>query len=201
MTAGDAVAGSETGERYVATALQLLLAGLLVVGLVTRRWNMAVTGAITFGVTLLPALLERRFGYTLHPGLLAWLALAALIHAAGSLGLYEQFQWFDNIAHTVSAMVIAGIGYAFFRALELHSEEIDVPGEFRFVFILVFVLSTGVFWEILEFALGDLITVYGINDIVTDMIFNTLGAAIVAVLGTGYVDGLIGFFRGRLRAS
>jgi VanZ family protein len=69
------------------------------------------------------------------------------------------------------------------------------------VFILVFVLATGVFWEVLEFALGDLITVYGVDDIVTDMVFNTVGAVIVAVWGTGYVTGLTRFVRERLRAS
>ena len=52
---------------------------------------------------------------------------------------------------------------------------------FRSVFVVVFVLATGIFWEVLEFAAGDLITVYGIDDIVTDMIFNAVGATIVAI--------------------
>jgi len=201
MTLRNVLDFSDRQERYTVTAMQLLLAGLVVFGAVTARWGMAVTGGIALGITLLPALLEREFGYTLDPGLLVWLTLAVTLHAAGSLGLYRQFEWYDNIAHTVSAMVIAGIGYASFRALELHSEDIDVPPEFRFVFILVFVLATGVFWEVLEFALGDLVTVYGVDDIVTDMVFNTVGAVIVAVWGTGYVTGLTRFVRERLRAS
>ena len=201
MTLRNVLDLSDRQERYTATVMQLLLAGLVVFGAVTARWGMAVTGGIALGITLLPALVRREFGYTLDPGLLVWLTLAVTLHAAGSLGLYEQLEWYDNIAHTVSAMVIAGIGYASFRALELHSEDIDVPPEFRFVFILVFVLATGVFWEVIEFALGDLVTVYGIDDIVTDMIFNTVGAVIVAVWGTGYVTGLTRFVRERLRAS
>lgn len=201
MTVRDWVGISDTHERYVAGGLQLVLAGLFVSGLVIRNGGMAFTSGIALAVTLFPAWLEREFGFTLDPGLLLWLALAVSIHTVGSMGLYEQYEWFDNIAHTVSAMVIAGIGYASFRALELHSRDIDVPSNFRAVFILVFVLATGVFWEILEFALGDLITVYGIDDIVTDMVFNTVGAILVAVWGTGYLDGLTGFFRRRLRGS
>jgi len=201
MTIADAVSLTDSRQRIVAAALQAVLGGILVFGLVTGRPGTAITGGITLGVTLLPALLERRFDYTLDPGLLLWLVLAVTIHTVGSMGLYDQFTWFDNIAHTVSAMVIAGIGYASFRAVELHSTAIETPPAFRPVFVVVFVLATGVFWEVLEFAVGDLLTVYGIGDIVTDMLFNTLGAVIVAVWGTGSVGGVTAFFRERLRAS
>lgn len=200
MTLSDLLGLSETQQRYVAGALQGLLAGWLGFGLLTGRWGTAITAGGALAITLLPALLERRFDYTLDPGLLIWLALAVTIHVVGAMGLYEQFTWFDNIAHTVSAMVLAGIGYAAFVSLERHSDDIDVPSAFRFLFILVFVLATGVVWELLEFALGDLMTVYGVQDIVSDMIFNTVGAILVAVWGTGHVDGLIGFFRRRFRA-
>lgn len=63
----------------------------------------------------------------------------------------------------------------------------------------MFVLAAGIFWEVLEFALGGLVTVYGIDDIVTDLLFNGVGAILVALWGTGRVDGLIDFFRIRLR--
>lgn len=201
MTSGETAGLTDVQQRAIAAALQMVLAGILVFGLVTGHPGTAITGGITLGVTLLPALLERRFDYTLDPGLLLWLTLAATIHMFGSMGLYDQFTWFDNIAHTVSAMVIAGVGYASFRAVELHSDDIDTPPAFRPVFVLVFVLATGVFWEVLEFGLGDFITVYGVQDIVTDMMFNTLGGVIVAVWGTGYVSGLTRFFLERLRAS
>ncbi|MFW6018563.1 MAG: hypothetical protein ACOCPX_07050 [Halapricum sp.] len=201
MTRNDGGPFTDFQHRVAAGVLQLVLAGVLVFGVVTGRPKTALTGAITLGVTFLPALLERRFDYTLSPGLLLWLTLAVTIHTFGSMGLYGQFVWFDNIAHTVSAMVIAGIGYASFRAIEIHSDEIDTPELFRPVFLLVFVLATGVFWEVLEFALGGVLTVYGVQDIVTDMVFNTLGAVIVAIWGTRHVSGVTGFFLERLRAS
>lgn len=100
--------------------------------------------------------------------------------------------------------------YASFRAFELHSDELSVPSEFRAAFILVFVLAAGVVWEILEFASGGIasitgvrapLAVMGIDDIVTDLIFNTVGAVIVALWGTGYVDGFVTFFRRRLRSE
>jgi len=201
MTLSETLGISETQERLLARALQLVLFGVLAVGVVTVRAQLIVTGGITFGVSLLPALLRREYNYSMDMGLILWITVAMILHVAGALALYEQFQWFDEIAHTVSGTLIAGIGYASFRALELHSDVIDVPSEFRAGFILVFVLAAGVFWEVLEFVFSGFVTVYGVDDIVTDFIFNAVGGVIVAVWGTGYARGLVGFFRRRLRRS
>lgn len=201
MTIGNALGLSDSQERLIARGLQLVLLGLLIFGVVTARGEMVVMVGIAFGVTLLPALLRREYGYSMDTGLVLWITVAMILHIVGSLGLYEQYQWYDEVTHTVSATLIAGVGYASFRALELHSDSIDVPSAFRAVFIVVFVLAAGILWEVLEFALGGLVTVYGIDDIVTDLIFNAVGAGIVAVWGTGYVSNLVGFFRKRLQST
>lgn len=201
MTLGDTLGLSDTQERLLVRALQFVLVGLIGFGGVTGRTATAASAGIGLGVTLIPALLRREYGYSMDAGLVLWLTLAMLLHTIGAMGLYEQYQWYDEVTHAASSMVIAGVGYASFRALELHSEAIDVPSTFRAVFIVVFVLATGVIWEVMEFALGGLVTVYGIDDIVTDFVFNAVGAVIVAVWGTGYVDGLVGFFHDRLGST
>jgi len=199
MTLGDALGLSDSQERHITRGLQLVLGGILVAGVVTTQGGMVATGGIALGVTLLPALLRREYGYSMDPGLVLWITIAMILHTIGSLGFYEQYQWYDEVTHTASATIIAGIGYASFRALELHYDALDVPSEFRAVFIVVFVLATGVFWEVIEYALGGYVTVYGIDDIVTDFVFNAAGAVIVAVWGTGYVRDLTGFFYDRVR--
>lgn len=202
MTLGEALDLSATQERALTRTLQLLLLGLVGYGLVTAQFSLAATAGFALGVTLLPALLRREYGYSMDAGLVLWIAVAVLLHTIGSLWLYVEYQWYDEITHTVSSTIVAGLGYAAFRALERHSDDIDVPPAFRSVFIVVFVLAIGVVWEVLEFALGGgLVTVYGIDDIVTDFVFNAVGAVIVAIWGTGYVRGLVGFFGRRLRAD
>jgi hypothetical protein len=201
MPLGDLLGLSESQERLLARALQLVLVGLLGFGVVTMQLGIVVRAGLALGVIRLPALLRREYGYSMDAGLVLWITIAVLLHIGGSLGLYAQYQWYDAITHTVSATLIAGVGYAAFRAVELHSSAIDVPSAFRAVFILVFVLAAGVVWEVLEFALGGFVTVYGVDDIVTDFVFNAVGAAIVAIWGTGYVTRLVGFFRGQLRAE
>lgn len=200
MTLGDTVGLSDQQERLVTRGLQFALVGLAVYGIVTVELSVVVPAGLALGVTLLPAWLNREYGYSMDAGLVLWITIAMALHVVGTLGLYEQYQWYDEITHTVSATIIAGLGYATFRAFELHSDEIDVPSEFRALFILVFVLAAGILWEVVEFAFGGLIPVYGIDDIVTDLVFNALGAIIVALWGTGYVTELTQFIGDRLRA-
>ncbi|MDS0477537.1 hypothetical protein [Natrinema sp. 1APR25-10V2] len=201
MTFGESVGLSDDQERYTVRILQGALIGLIAYGAVTARFSVSVTAAIALGVTVLPALLRREYGYSMDAGLVLWITGAVFLHSLGSIGIYAQYPWYDEITHTVSSIVVAGIGYASFRAFELHSDDIDVPPAFRSVFIVVFVLAVGVLWEVFEYALGDLVPVYGVDDIVTDFVFNGIGGLAVAIWGAGHVGGLIGFFRERLRSN
>ncbi|MFC6765894.1 hypothetical protein [Natrinema soli] len=202
MTLGDALGLTDAQERHIVRGLQLGLGALLGYGIVTFQFGISGTAGLALGITLLPAWLRWEYGYSMDAGLVLWIATAVILHTIGSLWLYEAYQWYDEIAHTVSASVIAGLGYVAFRAFELHSDEMNVPSTFRSVFIVVFVLAIGVIWEVLEFALGGtVVTVYGIDDIVTDFVFNAVGAVIVAIWGTGYVSELVRFFGRRFRST
>jgi uncharacterized membrane protein YjdF len=187
--------------------MQAVLLALFAYTLVTVRLGLALGVGFGLFVTLLPALVSREYNYSMDPLLVLWITLAVFIHTIGSLGPYDWFGWYDSVAHTVSAVLIAGIGYVTLRTFEEHSDEIDVPGEFRALFIVVFVLAAGVFWELLEFASGALATalgadeplaVKGVSDIVNDLVYNTLGAVLLAAFGTGYLDRPIAYARNLL---
>ncbi|RZV08877.1 hypothetical protein BDK88_2955 [Natrinema hispanicum] len=201
MTLGDLLDVSDTWERRLVWLLQLALVGLIGYGTVTGRASVSVTAGLALGVTLLPAVLRREYGYAMDAGLVLWITAAVFLHSLGSIGIYRQYQWYDEVTHTVSSIVVAGFGYASFRALELHSDDVAVPSAFRSLFIVVFVLAAGVLWEVFEYALGDLVPVYGVDDIATDFVFNAIGGLIVAIWGAGHVGGLVGFLRDRLRST
>jgi len=184
-------------KRFATRGMQAVLFVLFAYTLVTVRLGLALGVGFGLFVTLLPALVRREHDYSMDSLLVLWITLAVFVHTIGSLGPYDWWGWYDSVAHTVSAVLIAGIGYVTLRTFEEHSAEIDIPGEFRAVFIVVFVLAAGVFWELLEFASGALATtlgadeplaVRGVNDIVNDLVYNTLGALLLAVFGTGYLD-------------
>lgn len=201
MVLPDALELTPTTDRRLVRALQLVLVAIVAYGLVNGNAGIVAPAAISLGITFVPAVVRRQYDYAMHPGLVLWITLSVLLHTIGSVGLYRRYQWYDEIAHFVSATLIAAIGYAIFRALELHTDEIDVPDAFRGLFVVVFVLSASVVWEVLEFLLGGYFVVYGIDDIATDMVANVAGAVIVALVGAGPANGLVGFFRERLRSE
>lgn len=200
---------SDTSEIRLVRVLQFALAGIVIYGLVILQFELALNAGIPLAVTFLPAFLRREYSYTMDASLVLLLSVAVFLHAIGSLGFYVQYSWYDEITHTVSAVLVAGIGYATLTALERHSSEIDLPPKLRGVFILVFVLAFSVAWEVFEFGavwLSQLlgvtspVKVFGIDDIVTDMIFNVVGGIIVAVWGTEYFDDIVPFLRRRFRS-
>lgn len=210
MTLGEALGLSDVQERRLVRVLQTGLAGLVVYGIVTLKIGIILNGVFSLLITFVPALLRREYDYYMDAGLVLWITMAVGLHAVGSLGIYEQYQWYDIITHTISSTVVAGFGYAGLLAFESHSDALDVPSAFRGVFVVVFVVAFGVFWEILEFGavvasnrLGveSPLIVFGIDDIVTDYIFNTVGGLAVALWGSEYIGGLVTFFRRRLESA
>jgi uncharacterized membrane protein YjdF len=125
------------------------------------------------------------------------------------LNFYATLWWYDHVTHALSASVVAGVGYATARAVDEHSEAVFLPPRFMFVFILLFVLAFGVFWEVIEFGLGEaaravgnraLLTQYGLEDTMLDLVFDTVGAVIVAVWGTAHLTDVAGYIGRRLGA-
>jgi hypothetical protein len=196
----------DDGRHTVAVrGLQLVLAAIAAGAVVAGNVTLLLNSAVPLGLTLVPALLRREYGYTMDASLVAWLALAATFHGVGAAGLYTAFGWYDSVAHALSASLVAGGGYVVARAVERHSRSVDFDRRFRAAFVVLFVLAVGVGWEILEFASGGLaafvggeaiLAQYGTTDIVNDLVFNAVGAAVVASGSTArfetLADGLVG---------
>jgi hypothetical protein len=201
----DAASG---GRHAVAVrGLQLLLAAIAAGAVVAGNVSLFLNSAVPLGLTLMPALLRREYGYAMDASLVAWLTLAATVHGVGAAGLYTAFGWYDSAAHALSASLVAAAGYAVGRAVERHSRSVDFDRRFRATFVLLFVLAVGVGWEILEFASGGLAAVvggeallaqYGTADIVNDLVFNAVGAAVVAGGSTARFETLSRRLAGRL---
>ncbi|PSQ09038.1 hypothetical protein BRC95_01945 [Halobacteriales archaeon QS_5_68_33] len=194
-----------------ARALQAVLLALVGYGLVTGTVGLAVNAVLSLAVTFVPAGLERRYDHEVDPRLSLWIAVAATVHAVGFLGPYDAqtglLAWYDQVAHMISAGFVAGVGYVLLEALDKGSDRVRFPEEFRLAFVVVFILAFGVLWEIAEFAGGavgktvtgqEVLIQYGIVDIVSDLVFNTIAAVAVALWGTGYFDDIGAIATGRL---
>lgn len=187
--------------------LQLLLAGLAAYGALRGRPTLLVNAVLSLAVTFVPAGLSRGYGHRTDPRLRLWIALAAAIHTVGFMGFYGTqsgvLTLYDQGAHAVSAALVAGVAYAVLAAVDRTSDGIRLPDGFRVVFTLCLVMAVGVGWEIAEFTVGivasllvdeEILVQYGVSDIVSDLLFNTLAGAVVAVWGTQYFRGLSQLF-------
>lgn len=201
---------SRLTQRRLTRGMQLVLLGIVVYGLLTREPKAIVNGALALAVTALPAVLERNYRLPLDPWLGLWITLAVFLHTLGSAGLYGTISWWDHVTHAMSASLIAAVGYTVARAVDLHSDDVHVPRRFMFVYIFVVVLAFAVVWELFEFALDLLshatgwtmpLAQHGLDDTVRDLMFNSLGAAIVAVFGQTKLGGFAETLRDRLAAG
>ena len=186
-------------QRRLTRAMQILLAGIVVYGVVYGQPKAITNGGLGLFVTFVPALVERNYDIPLDPWLGVWITSAVFLHTLGSAWFYAQIPWWDHLTHALSASLIAGAGYTTLRAIDLHSDEIHIPSRFAFVFILVVVLAFGVVWELFEFGLDIVadetgiqmpLAQYGIDDTVLDLMYNSVGALIVAVFGQAHLSGV-----------
>jgi len=190
--------------------MQLVLVGLVGYGLLAGQPKAISNGSIALVITLLPAVLERRYDLPLDPWLGLWITTAVFLHTLGSAGLYGLLDWWDSLTHAMSASLVAAVGYTAARAVDLHSEGIHIPRQFLFVYIFVVVLAFGVIWELFEFGLDVAADVtgltmplaqHGLDDTVRDLMFNSLGALLVAVFGQVHLTGVAETVRERFSAT
>lgn len=181
-------------------AMQFVIAGILVVGLWERNIAVVVNAVLALAITFLPAVLRR--DWDVHPdtGLTLWLMLAVLLHTVGMLGFYVTVSWWDHVTHTLSATIVAGVGYATARAVDEYTDAIYLPPRFLFVYILLFTMAFGVLWEVLEYSVRfvtDFVGVeavliqFSVEDTIVDLIFDFVGAVLVALFGTPRLQSLV----------
>jgi len=210
MRVRDWIGIDRTTQRRLTRLMELSLVGMFFIGIERGSTGIIVNTGVGLLVARLPAILERDYGLALDTGLTLWITSAVWLHALGTVGMpgaesnfYATIPWWDHLTHAFSSSIVAAAGYTTVRALDQHSEGIHIPPRFMFVFILLFVVAFGVFWEVLEFTISELaamlgtgtvLTQYGLGDTMLDLVFDTVGAVVVAVWGTAHLTNVVGAF-------
>lgn len=174
---------------------QGLLVGFVLVGVLEGSPGIIVNSLVGLAATFLPDVLEKRRDIYIGPLATGWILVAVSLHAFGTLGPYQTTWWWDHVTHMLSSSVVAGVGYVSVRSLQDYSD-IHLPPKILWVFLLSFTMAFGVLWEVLEFFLGFLgqltgakvLTQYGVEDTMADLAFDTVGAVLVAVFGSGQLE-------------
>ncbi len=173
--------------------LQLTLVVFFVLFLVRESWLNAFLTVGILALTFLPGLIRRNYKVFLPVefDLLAILFIFAALFLGEVHGYYTLFWWWDLVLHSSSGFLL---GIAGFLLVYLLNEEKRVhikmkPG-FVALFAFVFAVSIGVLWEIVEFGLDSTLGLQmqkaSLVDTMWDLIVDSLGAGVVAIIGYFY---------------
>lgn len=190
--------------QMVHRRLTLALQAILVIGVVAELWaGQWFAALVTSGIillTLFPLLLARRFSVFIPPEF----ALLAIVFVFASLYLgevhdyYGRYWWWDIALHTGSGFLLGIVGFLLVHILN-ETAEIGLhmkPGFVAF-FALLFAVGVGALWEIFEFGMDQVFGMdmqkamlddpSGLTDTMWDLVVDTIGGLVIAVLGYGYL--------------
>ncbi|XSG85742.1 MAG: hypothetical protein ACPW60_03255 [Methylohalobius sp. ZOD2] len=187
-------------HKWMTFGLQTILLVGVVLAIWEQRWSTAATTTVIILVTLVPLLLGKRFRVFIPPEfeLLATLFVFASLFLGEVRGYYVRFWWWDIVLHTASGFLFGIIGFLLVYVLN-EKKEIDLhmnPG-FVALFAFMFALGIGALWEIFEFGIDRIFGMNmqkamlgdssGLTDTMWDLIVDAVGAAVIAIMGYGYL--------------
>jgi uncharacterized membrane protein YjdF len=196
--------GVRVQTQLIHRRLTFVLQAILIVAVVIAVWEQQwLTAVLTTGivvVTLFPFFLAKYF-QVFHPPEFVLLAIAfvfASLFLGEVRGYYSRFWWWGLVLHSGSGFLLGIIGFLLVHVLN-ETEDIGVhmkPGFVAF-FAFLFAVGIGVLWEIFEFFMDSFFAMNmqkemlgdpsGLTDTMWDLVVDTLGASVIAVLGYGYI--------------
>jgi uncharacterized membrane protein YjdF len=189
-----------TIHKWTTRLLQTIMIIAAVLAVYEQQWlNAAIVAAIFF-LCALPGILGRRMKIYIPPEfeLMAILFIFASLFLGEVGDYYERFWWWDVALHTSSGLLLGILGFLLVYVLNNQPNiRLSMSPAFVALFALVFAVAVGALWEIFEFGmdtffgtnmqkpmLGD---ESGLTDTMIDLIVDTIGATVIAVIGYIYM--------------
>lgn len=175
-------------------AIQGVLLLEMATGVLAQRWQVVFVALATLILTFLPQRFARFFGIELPRTVLT--AIVLFIFATLFLGevgdFYERFWWWDVVLHFLSALSFGAMGFLFIFML-FEGDRYAAPAWALAMLAFCVGLSIGTLWEVFEYGMDQIVGTNmqksGLVDTMTDLIIDTVGAAIGAFSGYLYLKG------------
>jgi len=181
-------------QTWLARAIWLALAGVVVFALVELRLELAFVALGTLALSFAPVVVARWTDVHVPPSFIA--ALAIFVGATLFLGevydFYERFWWWDMVMHGASAIGFGLIGFVLVFMM-FQGDRYAAPPIAVSFFAFCFAMTIGTVWEIFEFfmdqSFGFNMQKSGLMDTMGDLIVNAVGALTGAATGFFYLKG------------
>ena len=190
---------AEEGAIYL--RMTLAIQTLIVIGLGVfawrRDWENVFLTVLVIALTMLPAFVSKRWRIYVPPEfqLIAALFIFLSLFLGSARDYYYRFWWWDIVLHTGSGFLLGIVGWI---SLFLLNKTDRIPAGMRpgflCFFAVTFAVFLGVIWEIFEFIVDRISPAInmqsnetGVVDTMHDLIVDTIGAVIVALMGLAYI--------------
>ena len=187
-------------NEFISWIVRILLVFAIVESIFSKNYQNTFVAGLTFIMTFYPSILRKRLRVYLPSSL--QIVITLFIFAAQFLGelhdFYYRFPWWDNMLHCISGSVLGIIGFMFVYFLnKTHIKKTKLSPFFIVLFAFCFAVMIGVVWEIFEFSADRMLGLNmqkfrlpeedGLVDTMTDLIVDSIGAIIVAIVGYIYM--------------
>lgn len=187
-------------HRRLSLAFQVVLLLAAGVAIWNGHWATAAFTILIAVLTFAPILLGKRLQVYIPPEfeLLAIAFVFATLFLGEVRSYYTRFWWWDIALHTSSGFLLGILGFLLVHVLN-EKEEIDVhmTPSFVAVFAFAFSVAVGAVWEIFEFGMDSVFGMTmqkpmlgdpsGLTDTMWDLIVDSIGALVIALLGYSYL--------------
>lgn len=181
-------------QTWLARAIWLALAGVILAALAQFRWELAFVALATLMLSLAPVWVARWADVHVPPSFI--LAVVIFVGATLFLGevfdFYERFWWWDIAMHATSAVAFGLIGFVLVFIM-FQGDRYAAPPVAVAFFAFCFAVFIGTGWEIFEFTMDRLfgfnMQKSGLADTMGDLIVNMAGALVGAATGFAYLKG------------
>jgi uncharacterized membrane protein YjdF len=173
---------------FIFIRLSILLA--ILIAIVEKNWTYLGLSILTLTAMLLPSIIEKRFRLDIPSEF--EIVLILFIYGAIFLGelhqFYDRVWWWDKMLHSFSGLILGNVGFLIVSYLNSSTKMyIKLSPIFVAFFSFCFAVSMGAVWEIFEYLMDNFFGFFmqrgSLDDTMIDIILDTLGALIFAILG------------------
>lgn len=164
------------------------------------RWMSIFVTFLLMCVMAIPAVFRKRFPVPIPSEIqiFAMLFIFATLFLGEVHDFYYRLWWWDLALHATSGVLLGLLGFLIVYLLnENEAVDLHMRPSFLALFAFFFSVGIGALWEIFEFAMDQLVGTNmqkpmfddpsGLTDTMWDLILDTLGAMLMAVLGWLYM--------------
>jgi uncharacterized membrane protein len=179
--------------------ISVTLKGLLAIGalllLIGEQYQAGMETLAILVITFMPLLLPNRdkvhVPYEFESLAIIFICLALFFGEV--LDFYNRYWWWDLFLHAWSGFLLGITGFVLVYVLnENQNINFDLSPGFIALFACLFGIGMGTVWEIFEYVMdqsfGLNMQKSGLDDTMWDLILDTLGAMVIAVLGYRYLQ-------------